>query len=126
MTEDALARVSAHIEAKPGWSADQVGPGKGAALHKVMGKMFAILSVGKTGRYLNVKCDPHLVEILKEQYEGVGHRGHLDRRFWIAIDLGADVPLGEILRLIDGSYDLIVAALTRKQRAQLASEASLS
>ena len=66
-----------------------------------------------------LKCDPHLVEILKQQYAGVGHRSHLDRRFWISVNLEADVPAAEIERLAADSYDLVRAGLTRKQRAEL-------
>jgi predicted DNA-binding protein (MmcQ/YjbR family) len=88
-------------------------------LYKVMGKMFAILTLARI-QAVGLKCDPHLVEILREQYAGVGHRSHLDRRHWIAITLGADVPADEIERLVSHSYDIVCAGLTRKQRAELA------
>lgn len=80
--------------------------------------MFAILS---TRRFLGVslKCDPHLAEILREQYSGVGHRYHLDRRHWISVRLDADVPLEEVERLAARSYELVCAKLTRQQRAEL-------
>jgi len=90
----------------------------GALIFKVMGKMFAILSYGKV-EAVSLKCDPHLAEILREQYAGVGHRYHLDRRHWISVSLDADVPAEEIDRLAAGSYALVVAGLT-KQRAELA------
>src|SRR5438477_63265 len=85
-------------------------------IFKVMGKMFAILSVRKIENVI-LKCDPHLAETLREQYAGVGHRSHLDRRFWIAVDLDADVPAEEVERLAAHSYDLVCASLSRKQRA---------
>jgi predicted DNA-binding protein (MmcQ/YjbR family) len=87
-------------------------------IYKVMGKMFAILSVRGTENVI-LKCDPHLAETLREQYAGVGHRSHLDRRFWISVDLDADVPSEEIERLAAHSYDLVRAGLTRKQNAEL-------
>ena len=88
-------------------------------LYKVMGKMFAILSV-RADEFVILKSDPHLAEVLRAQYQGVGHRSHLDRRFWISVDLTSDVPADEIDRLVAQSYDLIVAGLTRKQKAELA------
>ena len=91
----------------------------GALIFKVMGKMFAILSYGKV-QAVSLKCDPHLAEILREQYAGVGHRYHLDRRHWISVSLNADVPAEEIERLAAGSHALVVAGLTKKQRAELA------
>ena len=60
------------------------------------------------------------MEILQAQYEGVGHRSHLDRRFWISVSLDADVPAAEIARLSADSYALVCAGLTRKQKAELA------
>ena len=87
--------------------------------YKLMGKTFAILAVRGAGHVV-LKCDPHLIEILKEQYEGVGHRTHLDRRHWIAVFFDADVPAPEVERLAQHSYDLVRAGLTKKQRAELA------
>jgi predicted DNA-binding protein (MmcQ/YjbR family) len=89
-----------------------------ALMYKLMGKMFAILSI-RGDAFVIVKCDPGLADILRQTYSGVGHRSHLDRRFWISIDLDADVPLSEIRKLIAGSYDLIYASLTRKQKDEL-------
>ena len=116
---ETLTLVSAALEAKPGAVGNALPSAPGVTLHKVMGKMFAVLEVRKA-RYLIVKCDPHLAEILREQYAGVGHRSHLNRRFWIAIDLDADVPADEIVSLIERSYALVCEGLTRKQKAELA------
>ena len=114
--------LQASLAAKPGAVAEPVTASRGssplALMYKVMGKMFAILSV-RGAEYVILKCDPHLVEILREQYAGVGHRSHLDRRFWISIDLDADVPSEEIERLAAASYDVVRAGLTRKQRTEL-------
>ena len=116
------AALKAALDAKPGAVAEPYLPPKAreplVLLYKVKGKMFAILQVRGLQNVI-VKCDPHLAEILREQYAGVGHRSHLDRRFWISIDLDADVPAEEIERLVAGSYELVRAGLTRKQKAEL-------
>ena len=88
-------------------------------IYKIMGKTFAILSV-RGAEHVILKCDAHLAETLREQYAGVGHRSHLDRRFWICISLDADVPANETLRLVGHSYEQVCAGLTRKQKAELA------
>ena len=89
-------------------------------IYKVMGKMFAIMSIrGVEGVIL--KCDPNQVLILREQYEGVGHRSHLDQRYWISVSLNSDVPADEVDRLVLNSYELVCSKLTRKQQAELAS-----
>ena len=111
------------IEAKPGAVGEPYSARKGAeplaVIYKVMGKMFAILSVRQT-EYVILKCDPHLATLLRKDYTGIGHRSHLDRRYWISVELGADVPSKEIKRLVSQSYDLVCAKLTGKQRAELA------
>ena len=93
-----------------------------AFLYKVMGKMFAIVSA-RGEEFVILKCDPNLVPVLRQQYQGVGHRSHLDKRYWISVDLDADVPAREIRRLVDHSHGLVVAGLTAKQRAQLKAQA---
>jgi predicted DNA-binding protein (MmcQ/YjbR family) len=110
--------LGALLGAKPGAVAEGLPSARGVTMFKVMGKMFAILSVNRTPSVI-LKCDPHLAEILREQYAGVGHRSHLDRRFWISVSLDADVAADEIERLAAQSYDLVCAGLTRKQRAEL-------
>ena len=119
MSRDVTTLVKAALEAKPGAVGEPLPSAPGVVLYKIMGRMFAILESRRV-EVVILKCDPLLVDILKEQYAGVGHRGHLDRRFWIAIDLSADVPVDEIERLIAQSYELVCAKLTRKQRAELA------
>ena len=116
------AAVKAVLEARPRAVAESA-PSPTALIYKVMGKMFAILSV-KGIEAVSLKCDPHLAEILRAQYAGVGHRYHLDRRHWISVSLDGDVPAEEVERLVAHSYDLVRANLTRGQRAEL--EASVS
>ncbi len=117
------AALKASLDGKPGAVAEPITAPRGATpialMYKVMGKMFAILSV-RGGESVILKCDPHLAEVLREQYAGVGHRSHLDRRFWICVTLDADVPPGEVERLAAHSYEQVCAKLTRKQRAELA------
>jgi predicted DNA-binding protein (MmcQ/YjbR family) len=115
------AALKAVLEAMPGAEANPMGRSgvTDVLLYKVMGKMFAILSVRRIENVI-LKCDPHLAETLREQYAGVGHRSHLDRRFWISVDLAADVPPEEVERLAAHSYDLVRGGLTKKQQAALA------
>jgi predicted DNA-binding protein (MmcQ/YjbR family) len=117
------AALKARLEAMPGAVAEPMGLPKTAPpsvlIFKVMGKIFAILSIRKIENVV-LKSDPHLAEILREQYSGVGHRSHLDRRYWISVSLDADVAVDEVERLAVSSYELVCAGLTRKQKAELA------
>ncbi len=111
------------LDAMPGAVAEPMTAPRGSTpivvLYKVMGKMFAILSV-RDEEFVVLKCDPHLAEVLRGQYTGVGHRSHLDKRFWISVALDGDVPAKEVRRLVSHSYDQVCAGLTRKQKAELA------
>jgi predicted DNA-binding protein (MmcQ/YjbR family) len=116
-------KLKAILDTMPGARAEPVPTPRGAptpaVMYKLMGKMFAILSV-RGDAFVIVKCDPALVDHLRQTYRGVGHRSHLDSRFWISIELDADVPMAEARKLIAGSYDLIHEKLTRKQKEELA------
>lgn len=119
-TTPAVADLKAVLDALPGATSEPVpgprGRARDALLYKVAGKVFAILS--PPGRSVGLKCDPHLGEILREQYAGVGHyRLHL--RNWISVRLDADVPWDEVVRLANGSYQRVRDGLTRAQRATL-------
>jgi predicted DNA-binding protein (MmcQ/YjbR family) len=93
------AALKGHLDALPGAAPRPLSAARGsspiALLYKVMGKMFAILSV-RGDEYIIVKCDPGLAEILRARYSGIGHRSHLDRRYWISVALDADVPAKEV------------------------------
>jgi len=117
------AAVQAWIETQPGAEGHAFTPRRNSpplvVIYKVMGKVFAILSVRGTPDVI-LKCDPTLASVLRKDYTGVGHRSHLDRRFWISVRLDADVPLKEIKGLVSLSYDLVCAKLTAKQKTALA------
>ncbi|HEY6454513.1 MAG TPA: MmcQ/YjbR family DNA-binding protein [Steroidobacteraceae bacterium] len=117
------AAVKVWIEAMPAAVAEPFSARNSSApiavLYKVMDKIFAILSFRRIENVI-LKCDPLLVRILRERYAGIGHRSHLDRRYWISVTLDADVPSKEIKRLVTQSYDLVCGKLSAKQKAELA------
>jgi predicted DNA-binding protein (MmcQ/YjbR family) len=122
---DALPRrtaaLKAHLDGYPGAIAEPYAAPRSAAplilMYKVAGKMFAILGV-REEQYVILKTE-HAVQ-LRECYEGIGHRSHLDKRFWISVDLDADVTPADVRKLVKTSYDLVCATLTKKQRDALA------
>jgi len=114
--------LMAIIEAQPGFTVKPLAPSRSAVpsvlIYKVFEKMFAIVSIrGADGVIL--KCDAEKVMLLREQYEGIGHRSHLDSRFWISVSLDADVPIDQIERLVEHSYEQVCAKLTKKQKREL-------
>jgi len=118
------AALKALVEALPGVTSI-VGMSRGhtpapqSIRYAVKAKMFVILSLRGVA-WMTLKAHPHMIDILQEQYAGVGHRTHLDHRHWISIDLDADAPPEECERLAISAYHLVRAGLTRKQQAELA------
>ena len=84
-------------------------------MYKIKDKIFAIMSMKSA--YVVLKCDPNLIDILKATYSGIGHKTHLDRRRWIAVELNSDVPVKEAKRLASLSYELVCKAAEPKRKA---------
>jgi predicted DNA-binding protein (MmcQ/YjbR family) len=120
---DATAALKDVLDGMPGAVARPMTASRGSEplvlIYKIMGKMFAILSL-RGAPFVILKCDPFRAQLLRQTYEGVGHRSHLDRRYWISIELAADVSSDEINDLIGHSWDQVAATLTRKKRQELA------
>jgi predicted DNA-binding protein (MmcQ/YjbR family) len=115
--------MHAFLGARQGASAVPVFAPRGTTplgfMYKVMGKTFAVLAVRGEG-YVTLKCEAHVLEMLRETYEGVGKRTHLDPRHWISVMLDGDVPAKEVERLAVRSYELVCEGLTKKQKSDLA------
>ncbi len=93
--------------------------GDGVAVFKVGGKVFALVSLDGPDGFVNLKCDPDLALELRHRFDAVRPGYHANKRHWNTVDL--DVPLDpdDLREMIDHSYELVVAGLTRKLRAEL-------
>ena len=104
--------------AKPG-SAEDYPFGDDVAVFKVAGKMFALVSLGAPPGSISLKCDPDMAAGLRARYPAITAGYHLSKRHWNTIELDGSVPGDELLELIDHSYHLVVAGLTRTERNKL-------
>ena len=111
-------RVMAACGAKPG-SAEDYPFGDEVAVFKVAGRMFALVPLGQTPASITLKCDPDLAVGLRGRYAGITPGYHLNKRHWNTVTLDGSVPDEEVLELVDHSYDLVLAGLTRTQRNKL-------
>jgi|TARA_B110000908_G_scaffold48680_1_gene59471 predicted DNA-binding protein (MmcQ/YjbR family) len=98
--------------------------GKEAAVFKVRGKIFALcfhqLSAGQNDKErVNLKCDPAQAFILRDIFHAIIPGYHMNKKHWNTIILNQTIPRGEIERMIDHSYGLVVRGLTKKQRTAL-------
>jgi predicted DNA-binding protein (MmcQ/YjbR family) len=112
-------RVIAACGAKPG-SAEDYPFGDSVAVFKVAGRMFALVPLGQPPGSVSLKCDPHLAAGLRDRYAAVTPGYHLNKRHWNTVALDGSVPDEELLELVDHSYELVVARLTKAERKSLA------
>ncbi len=90
---------------------------------KVMGKMFALLSLDSIPSSINLKCDPERSIELRETYDGLILPGyHMSKIHWNTIAM-EQLPDSLVRELTDLSYELIIAGLTKKLKTQLDQEA---
>lgn len=94
--------------------------GPEARVFKVMGKMFGLMPVGGKETWINLKCDPFIGEVLRENYSAIRPAYHMNKRHWITLHIDGSVPDDEVRDLIDTSYDLVVKGLLRRDREALA------
>ncbi|OZC02926.1 MmcQ/YjbR family DNA-binding protein [Rubricoccus marinus] len=93
--------------------------GPDALVFKVRGKMFGLLNLERLPPGIGLKCDPERGRDLRERFRGVTTGPYLNGRHWNLVLLQDDVPDTLIRELVDHSYALVVAKLTRKERAAL-------
>jgi predicted DNA-binding protein (MmcQ/YjbR family) len=86
---------------------------------KVGGKIFAITRLISDPLRVSLKCEPELAEQLRVTYPAITPGYHLNKRHWNTVVLDGSLPRRLVLDMIEDSYDLIVSALTRAQRADL-------
>lgn len=110
-------QARARLASRPG-AGESYPFGPGAAVFKVAAKVFAI--VDDTGRRVSLKGDPDDNVALRQMYPAVTAGYHLNKKHWNTVEVD-NVPLDEVMAMIDSSYDIVVAALPRKLRAALGS-----
>jgi predicted DNA-binding protein (MmcQ/YjbR family) len=93
--------------------------GPQVAVMKVCSKMFATLADGEGRVNMNLKCDPHEALILREIFAAVKPGYHMNKRHWNTVVLDGTIPRGEIERMVDNSYALVVRGLPRARRQAL-------
>ena len=114
MTELNHETLDAFCLSKPG-AVVETPFGPGALVYKVCGKMFALLSTDEAT--LNLKCDPALAE---ERYSAVQPGYHMNKRHWNTVHWENDeLTWRELASWIDGSYQLVVSNLSRRERTAL-------
>jgi len=97
--------------------------GPDVAVFKVKQKMFATLALGKMGKgsqwWMNLKCDPDEAVMLRDIFPSVIPGYHMNKLHWNTIILDGSIPKGEIERMMDNSFMLVVSKMTKKQQQSI-------
>ena len=79
-----------------------------ATRYMLNGKMFAMQGGDKEGNpIITVKLDPMFGQLLRNRYRDIVPGYYMNKEHWNTVTLGADVPVAEVHRQIEQSYDLI-------------------
>lgn len=84
---------------------------------KIGGKIFAFTSLKEWERdnaSVSLKCNPDCAVELRASYEAVAPGYHLNKKHWNSVCFHKDLSDSAILKLIDHSYDLVLAGLPKK------------
>jgi len=92
--------------------------GEGVLVFKVMSKMFALLSLDGD-HSMNLKCDPEYALELRDGYDFVLPGYHMNKKHWNTIQFTPEIPVDFLKELIDHSYALVVAKLTKAEKKLL-------
>ena len=103
--------------------------GEEVKVFKVKNKMFATLSLSKKGEgdvndlssekrdwWMNLKCDPNEAVMLRDIFPAVIPGYHMNKRLWNTIILDGSIPQGEIERMMDNSFKLVVSKMSKKDQ----------
>ncbi|PKH88884.1 MmcQ/YjbR family DNA-binding protein [Colwellia sp. Bg11-28] len=104
--------------------------GEEVKVFKVKNKMFATLAIGKMGKgnsessekedwWMNLKCDPDEAVMLRDIFPSIIPGYHMNKRLWNTIILDGSIPQGEIERMIDNSFKLVVSKMTKKDQQSI-------
>ena len=72
----------------------------------VSGHMFCYFNIDDFSS-ITIKCSPDEMVELKERYQGIGEPFNGDKRHWISVHLGQDVPNDVVKALVSKSHGLV-------------------
>jgi predicted DNA-binding protein (MmcQ/YjbR family) len=93
--------------------------GEEVLVFKVGNKIFALLSLDEVPPTANLKCEPDLALELRDRYEEVRPGYHMNKKHWNTVELEGGIPTVELGKMIDHSYELVVASLPKSLRAKI-------
>jgi predicted DNA-binding protein (MmcQ/YjbR family) len=82
-------------------------------------KMFAASAMDVSDFSVSLKCEPALAEQLRAAHPEITGAWHMNKTHWNGVRLDGSLPDAMIRDMVEDSYDLVVATLSRRQQEQL-------
>jgi predicted DNA-binding protein (MmcQ/YjbR family) len=98
---------------KPGVS-EEFPFGDGTLVFKVLGKIFALISLEGSVR-INLKCDPEKALELRSHFSEVQPGYHMNKKHWNSVYYET-IPDKDLQDWIDHSYEIVFQSLPKKLR----------
>jgi predicted DNA-binding protein (MmcQ/YjbR family) len=92
---------------------------KYVSVYKVGNKMFALKKDGEKPLQVNLKCDPLYALELRSVYPSVIPGYHMNKRHWNTVACDGSIDDATLQSWIDDSYELVLASLSKKERAKI-------
>lgn len=92
--------------------------GPDTLVFKVGGKIFALTNI-ETFESFNLKCEPIRALQLREEYEAIKPGYHMNKKHWNTVLVNSEVPHSLFIQLIDHSYNLVYAGLSKFEKFKL-------
>jgi len=105
--------------------------GDDVKVFRVKSKMFATIAHGTTAKsakvndeakdnyWMNLKCDPNEALMLRDIFPAIIPGYHMNKSSWNSVILDGSIPQGEIERMMDNSYRLVVSKMTKKDQQSI-------
>lgn len=93
--------------------------GPDTLVFKVMGKMFALVSLDETPLRCNLKCNSEQAIELRETFTGVVPGYHMNKTHWNTLVFDGSFSETDACDWITDSYNLIVSSLSKRQQSEL-------
>ena len=84
------------------------------------GKMYALCGTDNTGRpVITLKLEPLHGSYLRQRYEDIIPGYYMNKLHWNSVYLDGDVPDNILRDMIDRSYAIVFASLTKKAQKEI-------
>ena len=90
------------------------------SVFKAGGKVYALSRLGASEPLrVSLKCEPDIAVGLRAAHAAITPGYHLNKRHWNTVVIDGSLPEQMVVDMIEDSYDLVVATLSKRRRAEL-------